>query len=139
MGIYKQYKTDSNVEQEGIVLEVGVNSKGEMATMRIARAGGANVAFAKLVEQRLKPHKRAIQTETLDKKVADAIMRDVYASTVVLGWEHMEDENDQPLEYSKENVLKVLTDLPDLWADVQATSMKGALYREEVREADRGN
>lgn len=138
-GIYAQYKTDPKVEQEGVVLELGLNQRGEMAALRIARAGGANVAFSKLVEQKLKPHKRAVQTDSLDKAVADNIMKDVYASTVVVGWENMEDENGEPLEFTKDNVLKVLNDLPDLWADVQATSLKASLYREQVREADAKN
>jgi hypothetical protein len=138
-GIYAQYKTDATVEKEGVLYEVGTGPNGEPVYVRLARAGGGNVAFAKLLEAKLKPHKRAIQNDALDREVADRIMREVYASTVILGWENVTDENGSPLAFTKENVLKVLTDLPDLWTDIKEQSQRAALYREMEREADAGN
>lgn len=138
-GIYKTYGTDKSLEQNGILLDVGPGFKGLPATVRIARAGGANTAFTSLVEFKMKPYRRQIQNDMMDRKVADNLMREVYVKTVILGWENMTDAEGNELPFTEENALKVLEDLPDLWADIQQVSQKAALFREMEREADKGN
>lgn len=139
MSLYKQFKTDKNVEKEGIVLNYGKNSKGEDIEIRIARAGGANVQYAKLLEAKTKPYRRQIQNETLDNEVAEKITKEVYAKAVVLGWIGVEDENGKELEFSFENCMKLFDDLPDLWTDIQQQSTKSALFRADILEQDAKN
>ena len=139
MSLYKQFKTDKNVEKEGIVLNYGKNSKGEDIEIRIARAGGANVQYAKLLEVKTKPYRRQIQNETLDNEVAEKITKEVYAKAVVKGWTGVEDENGKPLEFSSENCIKLFDDLPDLWMDIQQQSTKAALFRADILEQDAKN
>ena len=139
MSLYKQFKTDKNVEKEGIVLNYGKNSKGEDIEIRIARAGGANVQYAKLLEAKTKPYRRQIQNETLDNEVAEKITKEVYAKAVVMGWTGVEDENGKPLEFSSENCIKLFDDLPDLWMDIQQQSTKAALFRADILEQDAKN
>jgi hypothetical protein len=139
MSLYKQFKTDKNVEKEGIVLNYGKNSKGEDIEIRIARAGGANVQYAKLLEVKTKPYRRQIQNETLDNDVAEKITKEVYAKAVVMGWTGVEDENGKPLEFSSENCIKLFDDLPDLWMDIQQQSTKAALFRADILEQDAKN
>lgn len=139
MSLYKQFKTDKNVEKEGIVLNYGKNSKGEDIEIRIARAGGANAQYAKLLEVKTKPYRRQIQNETLDNDVAEKITKEVYAKAVVLGWLGVEDENGKELEFSFENCMKLFDDLPDLWADIQQQSTKAALFRADILEQDAKN
>lgn len=139
MSLYKQFKTDKNVEKEGIVLNYGKNSKGEDIEIRIARAGGANVQYAKLLEAKTKPYRRQIQNETLDNEVAEKITKEVYAKAVVMGWIGVEDENSKPLEFSSENCIKLFDDLPDLWMDIQQQSTKAALFRADILEQDAKN
>lgn len=139
MSLYKQFKTDKNVEKEGIVLNYGKNSKGKDIEIRIARAGGANVQYAKLLEAKTKPYRRQIQNETLDNEVAEKITKEVYAKAVVMGWTGVEDENGKPLEFSSENCIKLFDDLPDLWMDIQQQSTKAALFRADILEQDAKN
>ncbi len=139
MSLYKQFKTDKNVEKEGIVLNYGKNSKGADIEIRIARAGGANVQYAKLLEVKTKPYRRQIQNETLDNDVAEKITKEVYAKAVVLGWSGVEDENGKELEFSFENCMKLFDDLPDLWTDIQQQSTKAALFRADILEQDAKN
>lgn len=138
-GLYRNFKTDADLENNGIVLEYGKNSKDAEMEIRIARAGGGNTKFAKLLEQKLKPYRRQMQAGTMDPKRAEQIMAEVYAEAVILGWKNIEDELGNDLPFTRDNVIKVLTDLPDLFADIQEQSQKVALFREEVREADAGN
>lgn len=139
MSLYKQFKTDANLEKEGILLELGQTDDGKPIAFRIARAGGGNVAFAKVMEAKMKPYRRQLQTDTLDPKVAERILREVYAEAVILGWENVQDEDGNEMEFSVENCIKLLTDLPELYLEIQQSSQKTALYRQMVREADAKN
>lgn len=139
MSLYSQFKTDGNVENEGVVLEYGINKAGKTISIRIARAGGANTKFAKLMEHKVKPYRRQIQNESMDPALAEKIAKEVYAETVVLGWENVEDEHGKELEFTVENVIKLFTDLPDLYTDIQSQAQRTALFRADVLEADSKN
>jgi hypothetical protein len=139
MSLYKQYKSDESLEKTGIVLEFGPNSKGEPMTIRVARAGGANNAYIKKAEQHLKPYRRQIQTETIDRKLLERKMLETFVDGCMLGWDNIEDENGNELTFSRDNAIKLFTDLPDLYVDVQAQANKAALFRAELTEADSGN
>jgi len=139
MSLYKQFKTDNTLEKDGILLEYGENSKGKPICIRVARAGGSNNAYAKRMEARVKPYRRQIQNETMESALVERIVKEVYAETVVLGWENVEDENGNDMEFSVENCLKLFDDLPDLFRDIQEQSQRAALFRQEVREADAKN
>lgn len=139
MSLYKTFTTDKDLEKEGILLQYGFNSKKLPITIRVARAGGANTAYTKSLERRTKPFRRQIQTETMDDKQAKELMMDVYLDSVILGWENMEDAKLNDLPFSRENALKLFTDLPDLFTDVQEQAQKSALYRKEILDADSKN
>ncbi len=139
MSLYAQFETDNSLEREGILLEYGVNKAGKPITIRIARAGGANTAFTKQIDIRTKPVRRQIQNETIERAMIDRILRETYASSVVLGWENVEDKDGKPLPFNRDNCLQLFEDLPDLFADIQEQSQRVALFRAEVREADAKN
>lgn len=139
MSLYKQFSTDAKVEREGVVLQYGFNSKQNPIGIRVARAGGANAAYTKRLQSKLNPHRRQLQTETIDKKLLERLLLEVFCETVVLGWENVETENGEDLPFSYENALTLFTDLPELFTDVQEQATKLALFKSEVREVDSGN
>lgn len=139
MSLYKQYTTDTNLEKTGVILQFGMNSKNKPMSIRIARSGGANTKFNKVMEAVMKPYRRQIQTETIDRDLLKKLLQEVFAKAVVLSWENLEDENDEPLEFTIENCIKLFEDLPDLFAEVQAQSDKVALFRLDLKETDAGN
>lgn len=139
MSLYSQFTTDPQLEREGVLLEYGTSSTGQPVTIRIARAGGANVQFQKRLEALTKPFRRQIQTETIDQKVSEKLVRQVYAETVVLGWENVEDRDGNPIPYSRDACMKLFDDLPDLFLDIQEQAQRVALFRTTIREADAGN
>lgn len=145
MSMYQQFKTDPELEKKGIELDYGD------FVVTIARAGGANKRFDKVLEAKTKPYRRAIQTETLDPKVGERLLREVYAETVVLNWHtRTEDdelmpgiENPDPngplLPVTAENLIATFKNLPDLYTDIVEQSKKVALYRQTILEEDAGN
>ncbi len=140
--LHKTFKSDGDLEKAGIILQYGTvtrDGKEVPVNIRIARAGGSNTKFDKVFENKTKPYKRLIQTDALDKKVSEKIMREVYAETVILGWDNVQDKNDKFLDFTLENVLTLITDLPDLFLDIVTQAQKQSLFREEIIEADSKN
>ena len=133
MGAYKDFKTSKKVEMEGVWLDYGDYK------ILIARAGGGNKAYDRCLENKTKPYRKVIQNEIMPIDRQEQILMEVYIETVILDWEGMTDEKDKELKFTKDNVRKVLTDLPELWRDILQQSTKTALFRENIREAEAKN
>ena len=138
-GLYQAFETNKNLENSGIELDYGKNSKGAPIRIRIARAGGANKRFAKVLDRLLRPYKRQLANDQLSDDVAKDVMIQAYADAVVLGWEGVEDREGNPMEFSRDNVVKLFTDLPELFLDVQQQSQKAALFLVDILEGEQGN
>lgn len=137
---YAAFKTDKKAEAEGIRLDYGD------FWFQIGRAGGSNTKFAKILERLTAPHRRAIENQVLPDSKAKELMAQAYAEGVVFAWgskKHgdgrMPDAEGNPLDFSVDNVVKVLTDLPDLFMDIQEQAGRMQLFRQQLREADAGN
>ena len=138
-GLYQAFETNKDLENSGIELDYGKNSKGAPIRIRIARAGGANKRFAKVLDRLLRPYKRQLANDQLSDDVAKDVMIQAYADAVVLGWEGVGDREGNPMEFSRENVVKLFTDLPELFLDVQQQSQKAALFLVDILEGEQGN
>jgi hypothetical protein len=135
------------IEKEGILVNYGD------FRFKIARAGGSNQDFRRLLQAKLKPFRHQMDNDTMDEKASEAIVREVYARTIVLGWETKVSEDPSPegtwepwletpdgkTKFSVEACIKVLTDLPELFKDIQSMASKAAHYRKAEEEADTGN
>ena len=142
MSMYGQFQTDTNLESQGIVIDYGT------FRITVARAGGANKRFAKTLEAKTKPFKRAIQTDTMDNERGLEILRETYAEAVVLNWETKKDgvfvqgiesQDGGILPFNKENVVFTFQNLPDLFTDIQQQAEKSALFRKFLQEQDAKN
>lgn len=133
MSIYNSYKTSPDLEKNGVWLNYGD------CKILVARAGGANKRFEALAKARLKNYQKAIQVGALSNQKATEIMQEIYSESVVLDWEGVTDENGKELPFSKENVLKVFKDLPDLFLDIDEQCRKISNFRQELLEEDAKN
>jgi hypothetical protein len=146
MSLYTQFKTDKELEKSGILLDFGLNKRTsteeapKRIAIRIARAGGANQLFEKMLEARTKPHLRAIQNESVERSVLEGIWHEVYARAVVIGWENVDFEETPngpamfDVPYTPENALRLFKDLPDLFIDIRTQAMKWSSFRTELKE-----
>lgn len=132
--IYSKFKTDKRAEQEGIILDYG-----DGITIKIARAGGSNLKFEKAVQAKMRKYGLQAKHDLLEPEQMRTIFREVLAETVVLGWTGFDDGEGNMLTCTQENVLKVFTDLPDLFDDVLEQSRKSSLFKNNVLEAEAGN
>lgn len=147
--MYRQFQTDEAVEKQGIVHDFGD------FRVTIARAGGANEKYNRVLEQRAKPHLRAIRAKQMDPKKADDLLRQAYAEAVIVNWEVVveRDESSLPtkwqqgiegpngdiLPFNKANVIQALAALPVLFRDIQEQANNDSLYLVHLREEAEGN
>jgi hypothetical protein len=134
MNAYEMFQTNDKLEQEtGVVLNYGEFK------IHIVRAGGSNKKFSKVLQTKMKPYRRQMDTDTLADGVAEKLLAEAYAESVILNWENVTDKDGKVLSFTKENVVKLLTDLPELFKDIQEQANKVSLFRAEEKEADAKN
>jgi len=147
MGAYDSFAVNTDLEQKGVVIDY------EKFRVTIARAGGSNKRYQKALEKVSRPFQRAMQTETMSNPKAEDLLKQAYATEVVLNWEVPApggkwkkgiadpDGGTKVLPFTAENVLKILRDdrLGDLWLDLKSQAGKGAIFRASLAEAQAGN
>lgn len=133
--LYDQFETNREAETEkGVVLDYGAAGK-----IRIHRAGGGNQKFKNYTSAKLKPYTRQISAGTMDEEVSRKLTADIYARTVIVGWEGVLDRSGNVLEFNYDNVVKILMDLPDLFEDIQRAAQDAANFRADIQEEVAGN
>lgn len=103
MDIFKTFATDEKLEIEGR----WVDFDGE-TSFKIARY--PNKHFSKLFSKEYKAHKRALESKSADSEaVAEKIMVEVMAKTILLDWKGPVKMNDKDLgDYTVEKGIQVL-------------------------------
>lgn len=140
MNPYAQFETDPDLEKNGIRIDYGDYY------WIIARTGGANKRWERAIERVTRPIRRAIQTETLDNEVGREKVREAFVEACVIGWgskKHgdgvMVGRDDAPIQFNKENVNRVLTELDWLFQDLRDSANKASLYRKVLEDHDAKN
>lgn len=142
MSMYDSFQTDKDLERNGIVVDYGE------FRVTVARAGGNNKRYLKLLDAKMKPYKRAYETDTLSNEIAVKILHEAYAQGVVTNWEVLKDgewvqgieaPDGSIMEFNADNVLQTFRNLPDLFQDIKSQAEKAALYRQAIQEAESGN
>ena len=141
MGLYSQFKTSSQKELDGIAIEFpeAQNEDGSIPTFVISRMGRSNKAYAKALEAETRPFRRQVELGTMKNEVAEEIFLRVFVGNVLKGWQHVEDQNGEPLAFNKENAIKLLTDLPDVYDRLQEEAKIAANFRDTSIDAESGN
>lgn len=138
--IFELFEMDNRAEKEGIIVNYGPYGK-----FRIARAGGANERFKKLMEAKSRPYRRRIETGTVTEEELRPMLLDVFVDAVILGWDGVTGKTGvvgttgQPLQFTRENAIKLFTILPDLFDDIREQAAKSANFRAADIEADAKN
>lgn len=110
MDLYEMYAADTAKEENGTWMEIG-DSK-----FLVARSG--NKSYVKMFTKQYERNKRALdrKDEAADK-LAEKIVIDVMASTILLGWENVVFKGDT-LDYTKDNA-KLLLAMPEFRKQIQ--------------------
>lgn len=139
---YAVFETDKELETKGRWVDFGV--AGEYL---IARAGGANQKYRRLLTARMKkikgmkgpmggltdPDELAVQ---LGEDRAQEIMVETFVDAILLDWKEVNARNGQPLEFNRDNAIKLMTDLPKLFEELQKMALNFAVFRRYEVERD---
>lgn len=139
MSLFKQFKTDAHKEQDGVRVEYGANEDGSVPAFFVRRMHKNNRTYAKALEIATRPHRRAIELDTLDPKIAEKIFLDVFVSTILCGWENILSETGETLAFNKENAVMIFTALPELYEDLQEKARKVSMFMDNDMEEDAKN
>lgn len=145
MGMYSHFKTDPEVEKSGVWLDY------EHLGFRVlvTRAGGTNVEFKKLLNRKLRPHKKDL--DNLPPDVDEKITREIYAEVIIRDWATTTDggktyksglenpKGGELLPFTQDNVKAALKALPDLFVDIQNMATNIALFRADLKGDDAKN
>lgn len=131
--VYSFFKGDKNLEaKDGIDI-----SYGDMGSITIRRAGGANLEYQRVARERLAPFERSLALGTVSDEEARKVMIEIYADTIIIGWT-LVDEEGKKIPFNRENVIKVMTDLPDLFSDISEYANKRTLFVQKKLEEKTG-
>lgn len=142
MNAYDMFSADKAKEADGIWLDFGT------FRIKVARAGGSNVKFAKIVEEKTRPYRRAIEQNLMQPAAAERVMAECFAESVVLNWQvQVEDQwvdgmhspEGEIVPYSKAAVVQTFIDLPELFGAVQTEAGKLANFRKTAVETEAKN
>lgn len=128
---YDLFQSDKELEAgKGVVLEY------PGFEILIHRAGGANKKFEKIFTEKFKPHRRKHEQGLLDSETAEQIMIEAYAEGVVIGWKNVKGPDGKDIPFSVQNCVKLFTDLPELFKDVQDQANSFTTFRKIEEETD---
>ena len=129
--IYEVFETDEGLENEGVVFDCGFGK------FKVAYVG--NPVFQKAYAQAMKPYAEASARGILDEKIQMRILQEVYAKTIVKGWEDVIGKDGEPLEFSEEACLQLFKDLPRLFGMIRDWAGNFANFRKIYADAVVGN
>ena len=131
---YNMFSTDKELETgKGVTIDYGAFK------FVIHRAGGANRTYQTALAAKSAPYRRQMSAGTLSDDISTKIMAEVYADTIIKGWDGITDAKGKKIPFTRENVIKLLTDLPELFNAISDEANRLANFRKEELEAEEKN
>jgi hypothetical protein len=96
----------------------------------IAQSGVINPKFTLVSKIKFRPYSKQIRNKTLYPEISTRVLAEIYAETVVKGWDGVNDEQGNPQPFTQENVISRLINTPGLLADIQHQSLIASNFRE---------
>ncbi len=137
MSVWDIYETNMDLEVEGFWH--AVNKK---ISVKLARAGGSNLAFTKAMEEKTRDHRKrggAFEGNKVDVEIATDLMKQAFAETIILDWKGFTKKDGKPLTYSAKVAYDLMVALPDLFNELRDAAGEAANYRIEDIQDDVGN
>lgn len=140
-GLTKQFKTNSAKESAGVEIEFAEaqNDDGTIPTFTISRMGKSNKAYAKALEAATRPFRRQVELGTLKNEVAEPLFLGVFVDTILKGWKNVQDEKGVEIPFTKENAIRLMNELPDVYERLQEESKIASNFRDNNLQEEAKN
>jgi hypothetical protein len=141
MSLFKAFATDHDKEASGFWFEdTGVVNKDKTTPgFLLARASRANPRFAKATEKLGKKFQRQLANDLLPAEKALELNKAMFLDTILLDWRNVYDEDEQPIQFTRDNADKLITLLPDLYELLEQAANRASNFRDDEIEEDAGN
>lgn len=137
--IYEVFKTSTQAENEGQWFNYGPGPSGRDQRFLLARMSRSNKAYTAAVQRMHSAYGKQIEAGTLADETAFEVLLDVFCSCVLLDWDGIFGPDGKEIAFSKNAAVQLMTDLPDLYQELQALAQKREHYLEKQKEEDAGN
>lgn len=130
------FGTNQQLEKEGVWIEIQDPGAGEPARIKIARAGGTNDKLAKVADEKWKPYRQLLTRGLVPPDVERKVIAEIYAESVVLDWQNVEDEDGHPIPFTPAACAAMMLALPDFLSQVMIEAKRLDNFRAEERASD---
>lgn len=127
-----KFQTNKSAEEEGIWVDVDGNG----TKVKVARIN--NARYKKYFQKITKPYKRQIRNGTLAEELAEKLLVDALANTILLDWQGFTKEG-ADFPYSVDNARSFLQESADFRDFVSDAANEMENFRAEGLEEARGN
>jgi hypothetical protein len=127
-----KFQTSKSAEEEGIWVDVDGNG----TKVKVARIN--NARYKKYFQKITKPYKRQIRNGTLAEELAEKLLVDALANTILLDWQGFTKEG-ADFPYSVDNARSFLQESADFRDFVSDAANEMENFRGEELEEARGN
>lgn len=105
----------------------------------LAHAGRSNPDWLVAHERETAPFRKQMELDVLSREDDFKITLGVFTSAILLDWDGVDDEQGNPIPYSKKAAEKLFTEFPELMQDLRAFAANIANYRKNNPEFDAKN
>jgi hypothetical protein len=127
-----KFQTNKSAEEDGIWVDVDGNG----TKVKVARIN--NARYKKYFQKITKPYKRQIRNGTLAEELAEKLLVDALANTILLDWKGFT-RSGEDFPYSVDNARSFLQESADFRDFVSDAANEMENYRAEELEEARGN
>jgi hypothetical protein len=146
MSLSRRFKTDTTLEQKGVGIQFPPNDDNSIPEFFICRASRSNPGYQKVADRIFKPFRRAQEMGALPESKNQELTRQVFAEAGLIGWKNVllsDVMNDDSLEgfaeYSVENAIALLKNLPEVYGRLIELATSHETFMAAVNEADAKN
>lgn len=141
--LFKLFATSKTLEKEGIWVDYGE------VKFLIARAGGANIAYADLLKAKIRPIRNKVDRDLLTPEEDTRISAELYAEVVIKAvqvkgadgtWSPgVPTEDGKVLPFTVANVTALLLELPEMFRDLKNCANDSNKFLKGQEDADLKN
>lgn len=117
----KLFKTDENLETAGVWQDLG-----DSIRVKVARFNNTN--HKRVMEGLMKPYQHMLRRGNLSEEIAEKILVQGMARTILLDWEGLE-EDGKPIKYSMKNAERIMMEFKDFRDLVHNISQSMEIYK----------
>lgn len=131
-GIWKHFRSNKNQTW----IKIKNPGEGEDWLFLVARMGRMNKKYTAAMAKLIKPVEKLYENGLLANEQLEEMVNESLFKTVILDWKNVCDEDNEPLEFTAENMIFVFENLPDIYDQVIEVVRKITTFQDEADEED---